>query len=87
MKKLKPLKVYDPESVMSSEEMKKILGGGYGDKGYLLCTCQCIYSIGVWQEYTSSGYCPHPINKRFMSDNCGPGSSGSTETPGLAICQ
>lgn len=35
MKKLKPLKVYDPETVMSSDEMKRIVGGGYKGTGYL----------------------------------------------------
>ena len=70
MKKLKPLKVYDPETVMSSDEMKRIMGGGYKGSGYFACTCRCIYAIGVWEEYTPSGYCPHERNKPFLTYVC-----------------
>ena len=86
MKKLKPLKVYDPETVMSSDEMKRIVGGGYKGTGYFACTCQCLYNVGVWVEYTPSGYRPHERNKKFLSHHCAT-YLGSSVDNGPAICQ
>lgn len=86
MKKLKPLKVYDPETVMSSDEMKRIVGGGYKGTGYFACTCRCIYAIGVWEEYTPSGYCPHERNKPFLTYVCAE-TVGCFKEEGRAICQ